>query len=105
MQFATSKIAPTEGVEALPPFYEEVFTDEASEEVLNMYHELYPDYSNLKCSKFYHKFGRSKLAGDLIGSTMPGTNSNFSSVIMSFWPHRGNSLATIDYGCKQTNIF
>lgn len=35
---------------------------------------------------------------------MPGTNSHSSSVIMSFWPSRGNSLATIDYGCKQVGV-
>ena len=35
---------------------------------------------------------------------MPGSNSRSSSVVMAFWPDRGQSLANINYSRKSVGI-
>ena len=52
----------------------------------------------------YRKFGRAMVAGDLIGSEMPGRNSRSSAVIMAYWPSRGNCLNDIDYSIMQVGV-
>ena len=44
------------------------------------------------------------VAGDLIGSEMPGRNSRSSAVIMAYWPSRGNCLNDIDYSIMQVGV-
>ena len=51
----------------------------------------------------HQKFGRVLLAGDLIGSQMPGQNSKSSSVIMAYWPSRGQDLSSIDSSTMQVD--
>ena len=52
-------------------------------------------------SRFYRKFGHITIAGDLIGSRMPGGSS---SVIMAYWPGRGNTLTNIDYARMKVGV-
>lgn len=52
-------------------------------------------------SRFYRKFGHITIAGDLIGSRMPGPTS---SVIMAYWPGRGNTLTNIDYARMKVGV-
>jgi len=85
------------GVLPLPPFYENVFDNEVAQLLENLYKQLYPHYSIVHVPRFYRKFGRVIIAGDLIGSDMRGPNNHSSSVIMAFWPDRGESLSNIDY--------
>ena len=61
-------------------------------------------YKQLHLSATYHKFGRLQLAGDVIGSDMPGPHSHTSSVIMAYWPSRGSILTNIDYSKRQVGI-
>ena len=49
----------------------------------------------------YHSFGHVLLAGDTIGSNMPGRHSKSSAVIMAYWPSRGQNLGSIDYSTMQ----
>ena len=92
------------GISTCPPFYEDVFSAELVEELKGIYKQLYPsrEIENISC--FLRKFGRIILANDLIGSVMPGSNSRSSSVIMAFWPDRGQRLANIDYSRKSVGI-
>ena len=55
-------------------------------------------------SRFYRKFGRVTLAGDLIGSDMPGPNNKSSSVIMAYWPGRSRTLDNIDYNRMRVGV-
>ena len=76
----------------LSPFYEVVLDAEEAQSLENIYKQLYPSREIVHLPRFYRKFGRMILAGDLIGSDMRGSNSCSSSVIMAFWPDRGSSL-------------
>ena len=69
-----------------------------------MYKQLYPRHDLKPVSRFCHKFGRVTIAGDLIGSDMPGQNSRSSSVIMAFWPSKGNTLNNIDNSQMQVGV-
>ena len=55
-------------------------------------------------SHFYRKYGRVSLSGDVIGCSMPGTNSHSSSVIAAYWPGTGASLSAIDYTNKRIGV-
>ena len=100
-----------EAVCPLPPFCEEVFSalEAFCEEVFsalevcqlsNIYQQLYSssnvDIIAASLSVTHRKFGRLLLAGDLIGSQMPGQNSKSSSVIMAYWPSRAQDLASAE---------
>ena len=52
-----------------------------------VYRFLYPleDFSDCSVLPFYKEYGRVILVGDLIGSTLPGTNNSPSAVIMADW--------------------
>ena len=93
-----------EGIVSNPPFFDEVFTTDMGEQILTIYKQLYSNCSSIKCSQFYRKFGKITLADDLIGSTLPGANSQTSSVIMAFWCNRGDRLDNIDYSCKRVGV-
>ena len=73
-------------------------------EVAELYKQLYPRHDLKPVSRFCHKFGCITIAGDLIGSDMPGQNSRSSSVIMAFWPSKGNTLNNIDYSQMQVGV-
>ena len=66
-----------------------------------MYRQLYPSRN---ISRFYRKCGRATIAGGLVGSDMPGPNSTTSAIIMAYWPSRGSSLGSIDYGRMQVGV-
>lgn len=85
----------SEGIVLLSPFYENVLDGDIAQLLENMYKELYPSRTIVHMSQFYRKFGRVKIAGDLVGSDMRGSNSHSSSVITAFWPSRGNCLNNI----------
>ena len=72
-------------------------TTDMDEQILTIYKQLYSNCSSIKCSQFYRKFGKITLADDLIGSTLPGANSQTSSIIMAFWCNRGDRLDNIHY--------
>ena len=44
------------------------------------------------------------VAGDLIGSVLNAASSAASSVIMAFWPGRGDNLSTTDYSRMRVGI-
>ena len=87
------------------PFYEEVFFPDEFSQLKHVYEQLYPDrdFSHILIPVTYHKFGRLILAGDLIGSKMPGANSKLSSVVMAYWPSRQQNL-DIDYSTMQVGV-
>ena len=105
LQIATNKLDTVDsfafesikGISTLAPFFEDVFSAEAVEELESIYKQLYRSRCTTNISCFYRKFGRINLAGSLIGSELPGANSRSSSVIMAFWPSRGHTLSNIDY--------
>lgn len=83
-------------VRPLPPSYEHVLDNETVQMLENVYKQLYPSCNIIHVPRFYQKFGRLLIAGDLIGSDMRGPNARSSSVIMAFWPDRGSTLNNID---------
>lgn len=90
---------------SVAPFYEEVFYPEEFVLLKQVYELLYPnkDFSQISIPVSYHKFGRLKLAGDLVGSEMPGTNSKLSAVIMAYWSNVQQNLS-IDYSTMQVGV-
>ena len=84
--------------------YEEVMSAEDLSDLEIIYKQLYP-FKHYEClSATCHKYGRLQLAGDVIGSDMPGPHSHTSSVIMAYWPSRGNILNNINYSKRQVGI-
>ena len=75
----------------LSPFFEEVFSTEETDQ---LYHQLYLNrgITPSEILVTHYKFGCVLLAGDLIGSNMPGCNSKSSAVVMAYWPNRGEDL-------------
>jgi len=65
-----------------------------------MYKFLYPQLENAYeyVSPFYDQYGRVALAGELIGSTLPGRNNSASAVIAAYWP--GTSAGTLNGICQ-----
>ena len=90
----------------LPPYYEEVFTVDEANQLNDIYKQLYPsrDLSQKCMPVTHHKFGRLMLAGDLVGSEMPGPNSRSSAVIKAYWPSRGHDLDSIEYSAMQVGV-
>ena len=84
-------------VKGLPPFSESVLSAENLTQLNSVYTQLYPNKVIKHVPAFIKVCGRVILAGDIIGSTKPGPNNISSSVVMAFWPGRGNSLQSIDY--------
>ena len=87
-QYSLDKIASFEfstnlGIDLLQPYYQDVFNSDIAEQLESMYK---PNYNVSSISRFYRKFGRATIAGDLIGSHLPGQNSRTSSVEMAYWP-------------------
>ena len=54
--------------------------------------------SNGNVSPFYDKYGRVTLAGELIGSTLPGRSNSASAVIVADWP--GTNTETLNNICQ-----
>ena len=84
-------------VKPLKPFKMKALSSEQSRQLLGIYEQLYPSKSVAHMSHLYHEYGRISLAGDTIGSEMPGPNSHSSATIAAYWPGCGNSLSSIDY--------
>ena len=91
-------------ISSLPPLFEDIMTTEQVNELQLIYEQLYPLKTFKKLSATVFKFGRLLLAGDLVGSNMPGRNSHASSVIMAYWPSKRSSLKDIDYSRKQVGV-
>ena len=83
----------------LPPFREDVFTSQLLKDLTSLYGKLYAhlSVSHHFISPFFLRSGRINFCGQLIGSEMNATSS-CSSVIMAYWPSKGDDLSTIDYG-------
>ena len=92
--FAISK---NEAVSSLPPIYQDVLNAVEADELEHIYTQLYPLKSICHIPRFCYKFGRLMLAGNLIGSDMPGPNSKSSSVIMAFWCDHDSTVQNINY--------
>ena len=84
-------------VKILPPFSESVLSAENLTQLKSVYTQLYPNKVIKHVPAFIKVCGRVILAGDIIGSIKPGPNNISSSVVMAFWPGRGDSLQSIDY--------
>ena len=61
-----------------------------------IYKQLYPNHNVVSVSLFYERCGRVTTAGDLIGSELNAASSTASSVVMAFWPGRGDDLSATD---------
>ena len=90
----------------LPPFFDEVFTSEGTSQLTELYKQMYPDrdFSNILVPVSYRKFGRLMLAGNLVGSEMPGPNSILSAVIMAYWYTTRCDLSNINYSTMQVGV-
>ena len=88
--------AVTASIKPLPPAKERVLSAELVHQLQCVYKQLYPSRRIQQMPYFYEEHGRILLAGDIIGSIRPGTNAKCSSVIMAYWPGRGNDLRMID---------
>ena len=91
-------------IDLLGSYYEDIFNADVADELEGMYNLLYPNYDIPSISRFCKKFGRATIAGNLIGSTMPGPNSRTSAAMMAYWSSSSNSLSNIDYGRMQVGI-
>lgn len=87
----------------LPPF-REVFESSEVQHLTMLYNQLYPSKHVSHFPHYYELCGRVTLAGDLIGSVLPGGNQISSSVIMAFWAGSGNNLLSIDYDQMRVGI-
>ena len=87
------------------PYYEEVFHPDTFSQLKDAYKILYPErnLSQIVIPVSYYKFGRLKLAGDIVGSEMPGVNSKQSAVVMAYWPITQWNL-NIDYSTMQVGV-
>ena len=83
-------------VELLPPLREYVFPAESLEQLEKIYSQLYTGFDISFLSPFYLRSNRIRLAGDLIGSDNNAASATASSVIMAYWPGRGDDLTVID---------
>lgn len=88
----------------LKPIFECVLEDNEACLLEGVYKQLYPTHILGHMPRFFRKFGRVTILGDLVGSDMPGTNSNSSSVVMAFWPERGSNLSSTDYSKKSVGV-
>ena len=91
----------------LAPFYEEIFYPDEFSQLKHVYELLYPEknFSQILVPVSYQKFGRLKLAGDIVGSDMPGVNSRKSAVIMAYWPSCSiQQNLNIDYSTMQVGV-
>ena len=72
----------------LAPFKERILDSDLLQQLIAVYKFLYPqqEFRDSNVLPFYDQYGRVTLAGDLIGSTLPGPNNRTSAIIMSYWP-------------------
>ena len=91
-------------VELLPPLHEHVFPAELMEQLEKNYSQLYTGFNISFLSPFYLRSNRIRLAGDLIGSNNNAASATTSSIIMAFWPGRGDDLTIIDNSCMQVGV-
>ena len=82
-------------VELLPPLREYVFPAESLEK---NYSQLYTGFDISFLSPFI------RLAGDLIGSDNNAASATASSVIMAYWPGRGDDLTVIDNSSMRVGV-
>ena len=97
-----ARLEDMKAVKPLGPFCEDVFTVEEAHQLSDIYQQLYFN-QNITPSILvtHHKFGHVLLAGDIIGSNMPGRYSKSSAIIMAYWPSRGQDLGSIEYSIMQ----
>ena len=92
-------------VELLPPLHENVFSAELMEQLEIIYRQLYAtSYDISLFSPFYLRSNRIRLAGDLIGSDNNAASATTSSVIMAYWPTRGEDLNVIDNSSMHVGV-
>ena len=87
-------------VESLPPFKNCVLDSVLLQHLRCVYKFLYPQLENSYeyVSPFYDQYGHVTLAGELIGSTLPGRNNSASAVIVADWP--GTNTGTLNGICR-----
>ena len=87
----------------LSPCHECILTDQQLIWLNKIYMQL---YSGRECevSPFYQKYGRLRIAGNLIGSDMPGRHNKSSAVITALWLRKGDNLQSIDNGIMQVGV-
>lgn len=91
-------------ISPVPPLYEEVMNAEAADNLKCIYAQLYPNKQVKIMPSVYTKFGRLRMGADVFGSKLPGPNNHSSSVVMAYWPSKGNSLSSIDYSKFQVGV-
>ena len=81
------------------------FSTEEADQLSNLYHQLYFNQGIRPSEIFvtHYKFGCVLMAGDLIGSNMPGRNSKSSAVVMAYWQNR-EDLTAIDHSTMQVGV-
>jgi len=91
-------------VKLLPPLHEHILFPEQVSNLNSLYKQLYPNKVVLPTSPFYSCSGRVALGNELIGSVMNATSCNSCSVIVAYWPSRGDTLSNITYSHKSVGV-
>ena len=88
-------------VTMIPPFSEQVLSYNECQGLNTIYSQLYPNQTVLHVPQFYTISRQVSLEGEVIGSMKCGSAS---SVIMAYWPGRGNDLEVIDYSRMRVGV-
>lgn len=91
-------------IKLIRPFCDAIMSFDVAEQLRTMYSLLYPNQSFGVMSRFFRKFGRITIAGNLIGSELSGPNNKSYSVIMAYWPGRSATLENIDYSRMRVGV-
>ena len=91
-------------VKLLPPLHEDILYPEQASNLNSLYKQLYPNKVVLPTSPFYTHSGRVTLGNELIGSVMNATSCNSCSVIVAYWPSKGNTLSNITYSYRNVGV-
>jgi len=88
----------------IPPLCEEIMDAEAADDLKCIYKQLYPSRQVRIMPSVYTKFGQLRMGADVFGSELPGPNNHSSSVVMAYWPSKGNNLSSTDYSKLQVGV-
>ena len=88
----------------LSPTHEDIFEADEVHCLEALYTQLYPQKVLASVSPFYVRSGRVSMCNQVIGSVMNATSAKSSSVVMAYWPSRGNQLSNIDYSRMKVGV-
>lgn len=88
----------------LSPVHEAIFPSETVQQLHLIYRQLYPHHNIEYISPFFERSGRVTVACDLLGSVLNAASSISSSIVMAYWPGRGDDLSAIDYSRMRVGV-